>query len=225
MYMGGKCRLAKSIVPVLQQALGPGVTYYEPFLGGCNILPHVSNERRVGSDIVPDLALLYSAIRDGWLPEPTLSEARYRELRLEPPSAERACAMFPCSFGAKPWGGYARGVTDYAGVTRRWAEKIQPKLVGAEFRCCSYTAIAPAFGDVVYCDPPYIGTTGYGARFDHSSFWDTVRGWVTCGVHVFVSELQAPDDFEAVIRIPKTRGLRRREGCFVADEALWQMKR
>ena len=47
-------------------------------------------------------------------------------------------------------------------------------------------------GDVVYCDPPYAGTSGYGCEFDHDAFWEWVR---TRTYPVYVSEYRAPDDF------------------------------
>lgn len=51
-------------------------------------------------------------------------------------------------------------------------------------------------GDVVYCDPPYIGTAKYdGRKFDHDDFWEWVR---TRDYPVYVSEYNAPDDFVCV---------------------------
>lgn len=47
-------------------------------------------------------------------------------------------------------------------------------------------------GDVVYCDPPYAGTEGYGGDFDHGAFWEWAR---TRTYPVYVSEYLAPDDF------------------------------
>lgn len=58
-------------------------------------------------------------------------------------------------------------------------------------------------GDVVYCDPPYIGTAKYGGRdFDHAEFWDWVR---SRDYPVYVSEYTAPDDFISIWQkgIPK----------------------
>lgn len=49
--------------------------------------------------------------------------------------------------------------------------------------------------DVVYCDPPYAGTTGYGREFDHEAFWQWCR---TRDFPVYVSEYRAPEDFISV---------------------------
>ena len=53
---------------------------------------------------------------------------------------------------------------------------------------------------VVYCDPPYEGTAGYGDCFDHAEFWEWAR---TREFPVYVSEMNAPDDFTAVFEYRK----------------------
>ena len=50
-------------------------------------------------------------------------------------------------------------------------------------------------GDVVYCDPPYAGTNGYGREFDHEAFWQWCR---TRAFPVYVSEYRAPEDFISI---------------------------
>ena len=50
-------------------------------------------------------------------------------------------------------------------------------------------------GDVVYCDPPYVGTSGYGREFDHEAFWQWCR---TRDFPVYVSEYWAPEDFISI---------------------------
>lgn len=50
-------------------------------------------------------------------------------------------------------------------------------------------------GDVVYCDPPYKNTNGYGIKFDSDAFWKWAR---TRDYPVYVSEYQAPSDFVSI---------------------------
>lgn len=51
-------------------------------------------------------------------------------------------------------------------------------------------------GDVVYCDPPYDGTDGYGSSpFDSSAFWEWCR---SRSYPVYVSEYKAPEDFVSI---------------------------
>ena len=57
-------------------------------------------------------------------------------------------------------------------------------------------------GNVVYCDPPYAGTGGYGREFDHDAFWQWCR---TRDFPVYVSEYRAPEDFISVWSKEKRR--------------------
>ena len=50
-------------------------------------------------------------------------------------------------------------------------------------------------GDVVYCDPPYKNTGGYGIEFNTDAFWEWAR---TRDYPVYVSEYQAPSDFVSI---------------------------
>lgn len=47
-YIGGKFKLAKYIVPILQQELDSNNydAYIEPFCGGCNIIEHINYKKK-----------------------------------------------------------------------------------------------------------------------------------------------------------------------------------
>ena len=53
---------------------------------------------------------------------------------------------------------------------------------------------------VIYCDPPYEGTTKYVGRngFNHTLFWDWCRDKSKQGHNVYISEYNAPKDFVCV---------------------------
>ena len=59
----------------------------------------------------------------------------------------------------------------------------------------SYADYAYRDGDVVYCDPPYKNTHGYGIEFNTDAFWEWAR---TRDYPVYVSEYQAPSDFVSI---------------------------
>lgn len=73
-------------------------------------------------------------------------------------------------------------------------ERLQPGEAAGHVTATSedYREYEHREGDVVYCDPPYAGTEGYGGEFDHDAFWEWVR---TRTYPVYVSEYLAPDDF------------------------------
>lgn len=212
-YMGGKSRLAKSIRDViLQRVPNREVTYWEPFVGGCGSFEVIAPEfsRAVGSDLHEDLILMWSAVSKGWGPPQVVSPERYRELREESPSAERGFVGFGGSFSGKWFGGYAKGGFQANGEPRnhqaesaRNVLKTRDKLseLDVTFLLAGYGEITPAPGDVVYCDPPYRGTSEYkDSGFDSDRFYAWAEGLATSGVHVFVSEYEAPEGWIEVYR-------------------------
>lgn len=69
------------------------------------------------------------------------------------------------------------------------------RLQSLETSTMSYSDYVYREGDVVYCDPPYKGTKGYGIEFNGGCFWEWVR---TRNYPVYVSEYQAPEDFVSI---------------------------
>lgn len=72
---------------------------------------------------------------------------------------------------------------------------LSPQDMFIETSNISYSDYAYRDGDVVYCDPPYKNTHGYGIEFNTDSFWEWCR---TRDFPVYVSEYQAPSDFVSV---------------------------
>lgn len=74
-----------------------------------------------------------------------------------------------------------------------------PLLQGVNLICSSYLELDIPSNSLIYCDPPYRGTTSYADRgFNHDLFWDWCRKKTDEGHKVFVSEYNAPKDFECV---------------------------
>lgn len=59
---------------------------------------------------------------------------------------------------------------------------------------------------VIYCDPPYADTVQYRSDFDHKRFWKWVREMSKQGHYVYVSEYNAPEDFECIWSAEKKDG-------------------
>lgn len=53
-------------------------------------------------------------------------------------------------------------------------------------------------GSVVYCDPPYAGTSGYGVKFCHEDFYSWLHAIARHGARVYVSEYTAPPGFSEI---------------------------
>jgi|SRR6186997_1936676 len=198
--MGGKARIAKRLAEVMLSTTTDRVGYLEPFVGGAWVLeqmaPHFSAP--AAGDVMLDVALLWQAVQQGWVPPTEISRERYDELRNAEPSAERAFAGFGCSFGGKWFGGYAKNdpshAADYAGAAHRSIIKKTPVAQRSFITHADYRSWAPGPGVVVYCDPPYSGAPAW----DADQFWATARQWTADGATVFISEYSAPADARVV---------------------------
>lgn len=75
---------------------------------------------------------------------------------------------------------------------------IEPFMGGGNVICKVTGPRWMSFTDsIVYCDPPYYGTSDYQTPFDHKLFWSWVRN-ISRYNQVFISEYQAPKDFKCV---------------------------
>jgi len=189
-YLGGKHRIAKllaaEIIPRVQGRL------FEPFHGGMSST--VALQPTYASDCFEPLTRLVSALRAGWEPPDFVTEETYNSVRGAGTPLE-SFAGFCCSFGGKWFGGYARGKKrNYAMDGKRSLAKKIAATRNVKFTHRDYFWTPARFGDTIYCDPPYAGTTKYkGTKdFDHAVFWDWCNWQASRGVLVFVSEFSGP---------------------------------
>lgn len=205
-YMGSKNRIAKHILPImLAEAEKHNITtWVEPFVGGGGMIDKVPNTfRKIGADLNPHTIAAMLAIRDfpEVLPD-AVAEEEYKSLKGTLPNPITSWIRFVCSVGGKFENGYARDKTErnYAKEGNSNALKQSPKIQDVEFICCSYLDLTDKItNSIIYCDPPYQGTTGYKiGQFNHEEFFDWCRLMKSKGNVVFVSEYNAPEDFELV---------------------------
>ena len=201
-YMGSKNRIAKYILPImLKEAEKHGITkWVEPFVGGANMIDKVPDSfERVGYDLNDHTIYALIDIRDNvhLLPY-AVSEDEYKSYKGLPAKSLTSLIRFGASFGGKFENGYARrNCESMWGECVRNALKQSTKIQNVQFICDSYENL-DFENCLIYCDPPYQGTTGYKTgAFDHEHFFDWCREQSKKNV-VFVSEYNAPDDFECV---------------------------
>lgn len=209
-YMGGKVRAAQHIVPLLSSLRKTGQFYWEPFVGGCGIFEHMANPR-LGSDANPDMVGLWNALLSGWVPPAVFTEADYANAqKLSVGDPLRGFAV-GCSFGGKPWGGYARkaGARCFVSEARKTITATGIKNSGATFEHINFldSDLNPV-GWLIYCDPPYADTCEYKGtgKFDSVAFWQKCRELSKTNT-VVISEEKAPEDFKCVLEFQKNRGL------------------
>lgn len=167
----------------------------------------VKHPNRCGSDANLALINMWKHVQNGWKPPISVTEQEYRALKAvnDPYDPRTAFAAFACSHSGKWFGGYARG-----GLGRNYAKEgaasiavKAPGILGVTFSCSDYSAYTPpSRSTLIYCDPPYAGTTGYGCTgmFDGNKFWEWCRERSAEGHKVVVSEYAAPSDFVSVWR-------------------------
>jgi DNA adenine methylase len=199
-YLGGKSRICKQIIQVMESEREETMTWVEPFVGSAKVISKVQGER-VGADVNHQMIALFEAIRSGWEPPKEVPKDLYEEVKNNQSSyPDHLCAFISigCAFGGKRWGGYASNKknTNYALSAYRALMRLKPLLTGIKFHSCDYQELTIPPNSLIYCDPPYRNTAGYGFDFNHDQFYDWCREQVNAGHLVFVSEYDMPPDFQ-----------------------------
>ena len=209
-YLGGKHWISGQLSEVILP-LAAGRRILEPFCGGLSMT--VALQPAVASDASEPLINLIQSVRDGWEPPDEVSEEMYREVKAGPHDVMWCYVGLCCTWGGKWWGGYPRPHERQRSPTgaakRRLLEQIR-LTQEVQFKQQSYEQLDVQYGDVVYCDPPYKGTTmGYAGApsFDHDAFWDWVD-YVSQHALVLVSEFSAPKGIDCIAKFPRKVNVR-----------------
>lgn len=174
------------------------------------MIDKIKCENRIGNDIHKELIAMFKEIQSGWQIPLHISEDEYNKVKdnkSEFPDYYVGLVGFNATFGSKYFGGYARGfkadkVTprDIPNEALRNLSEQIPKImdvkfISGDYRDNQYSNLKNA---VIYCDPPYQGTTKYATdSFDYEVFWNWVRE-ISKDNYVFISEYNAPDDFKCI---------------------------
>lgn len=231
-YQGGKSKSAKQIADVIMSVTDreSNLTLVSLFCGSCAVESKLNEfKTKILNDKHEYLIALLKGIQAGYeLPE-NISKESYQYIRthLDEDKVLSGFVGFGCSFGGKWFGGYAKNQTNrnYASESKKSLLKDMATLMDAEFICKDYRDVELPDGCVVYADPPYNGTTGYGnEKFDSDVFWDYMRE-ISKNHIVFISEQNAPDDFVSIWERQLTRTLDvNKNNQFKATEKLFVHK-
>ena len=222
-YMGSKSRIAKYIVPILQECIDSNnvATYIEPFVGGANIIDKISCQERIGSDINPYLIALLKRVQEGKLLLDEVTRDTYNLVRdawrngTDKDKYEQwyvGNVGFLASYNGRWFDGWYANpyivktpngskTCDGYQESKRNLEKQASNLFNITLKCSEYKEYAPQHykGCVFYLDPPYLNTKPYSINptFDHEVFWGWARE-LSKNNYVYINELVAPKDFEIV---------------------------
>jgi len=208
-YMGSKNRIAKHLLPIMLENRN-GRTWVEPFVGGANMIDKVEGNR-IGADFNKYLIDFWNEFKNGWTPPEHITKDEYYEIKenKENDTKMTLWAGICCSYGGKWFGGWINDykenrrlkngrLPNYQKESRNGVLKQLPKIQDVEFIHSSYQDLEIPNNSLIYCDPPYEGTTKYKDDFNHLAFWEWCRVKTKEGHQVFISEYNAPKDFECV---------------------------
>lgn len=205
-YMGNKNRIAKELIPIITEKLKPNQWYVEPFVGGANMIDKIEHPYKLGADNNKYLIALLEAVQNGQeLPE-YITKDEYIAVKTNKdnyPDWYVGFVGFVCSFRGKFFGGYSGYYTTKTGIQRNYIKEcinniLKQNLDGIKLVCSSYDALDIPANSIIYCDPPYNGTTKYKDSFDSDAFWQWCRDKAKEGHTVYVSEYNAPEDFKCI---------------------------
>lgn len=211
-YVGSKNRFRNELIPIIQNFINENnsIGYYEPFVGGCNVIDKIQCKKRIGNDAHKYLIAMFKELQKGWIPPVTISEYEYTLVHKninDYPDHYIGLVGFAATYGSKWFGGYARGFK---------ADKVTPRDIPAEAirnimkQVINIKDIKLLYGDyikntpinklknwVIYCDPPYEKTLSYKNSINHSEFWEWCVLMSKDNI-VLVSEYDAPDGWECI---------------------------
>lgn len=176
-YLGGKFKISKDLANVLNP-ITKDKSFVDLFCGACNVIEKITTaSSRMANDNNPYLIALLKAVQDGWEPPVVCTEEQYNYTmsHLDENPALSGFIGIGCSYSGGWKNGYARSIDKGHNFPREAHNTLlrqKPKLGGVVFTSYSYDKAPIPYGSVVYCDPPYKGTTNryYTRKFDYDSF-------------------------------------------------------
>ena len=209
-YMGSKARIANEILPIILKNRKPGQYYVEPFCGGCNTIDKVDGNR-IASDKNKYLIEMWRGLQSNIIRTCDITKEMYNAARCDFNNRQNdnfsdfeiGWIGWMGSFNGRFFDGGYSGKTkhrDYIKEQIQNTEKQIGKLKDILFYSCSYDELEIPDKSIIYCDPPYKGTKQYlsSKSFKHDNFWEWCREKSRSGHEVYISEYEAPFDFECI---------------------------
>ncbi|MBQ8086227.1 MAG: DNA adenine methylase [Lachnospiraceae bacterium] len=227
-YQGGKTMIAEPLAKIISMNNGSvDNIFVSLFCGSCVVESKVMGYRKkILNDKHEYLIYLLNGIKNGYIPPEHISKEEYDYIKQHKEENKMLAGFvgFGCSFGGKWFGGYAKGGIDrnYALESKISLLKDMSTLMDAEFICSDYIDVELPSNSVIYADPPYNNTTGYGkVKFNSVEFWKYARE-VSEKHIMYISEQNAPEDFISIWEKKVTRTLdSNKDNYFKASEKLY----
>ena len=107
------------------------------------------------------------------------------------------------------YSGHSVGKRDYITEQIKNIEAQINNIKGINFIASDYQSLKITNNSIIYCDIPYKDTKQYltSKDFNHNEFWEWCRGKSKEGHQVFISEYNAPEDFECIWEMEVTNAM------------------
>lgn len=211
-YMGSKNKISKEILKVILKGRCNDQWYVEPFCGGLGTLDKVVGNR-IANDKNKYLIAMWKGLQKNRI-RPTsveITKDLYSMARTEFNNGTNlyfddfliGWIGWMGSFNGRFFDGGYSGKTDdrdYIEEQIRNTEKQIPLIADVIFTTGDYKDVIIPSNSIIYCDIPYKNTKQYSTskNFNYDEFWDWCRNKISDGHTVYISEYNAPDDFECV---------------------------
>ena len=227
-YCGSKRKFMKYLLPILTKDMNENTLFVDLFGGGMNVVCDIPSEVKVAADYNKYVIALWKELQENGMKNiPTeVSEEMYIDVKSDYINQTNKYKDFIigyvgtcCSFGGSWFNGYARynpnKNEDHIKEAYNGLKKQVENFIGLEktvFLHSSYDKVLLHKNDIVYCDPPYAATKKYLSDFDNEAFWEWARQASKKVKKLYISEYDAPDDFECIWQMEKKDGLGTQKG-------------
>ena len=233
--MGSKSRIFKDIYPIIFKNIDSETIFYDACCGGGNFIDKVPNNiKRIGIDINPYVIGALCLIRDNIDIIPKNNESftinDYKRFQKDKTLdiGMRGYVGFALSYAGKWFGGWCRdgqNKRDYVAEAYKNAVKQSILLKNCIFINDDFMHISYISNSIIYIDPPYEATTKYkDINFDYNYFWHWCRKMSKNGYKVYISEYNAPNDFECIYEKKIKSSLTKNTGSKEGIERLFKYK-
>ena len=219
-YMGSKNRIAKHILPIILKDRKENQHYVEPFVGGANMIDKVDG-LRIGNDVNKYLIAMWKGLQED-LERPYIIDKNLYSLARTAYNNDDNSIFSDFLIGWIGWmasyngrffdGGYSGHTVDKRDYITEQIKNTESQIVNiqdVQFVSKDYSELILPSNSIIYCDIPYKNTKQYSSskNFDHDNFWNWAKEKSQDGHEVFISEYNAPDDFERIWQMEVTNSM------------------